>query len=347
MMEKIKKLIVNRRAALAAVLIIALILPYGLKSTFAKHTLFMILIWATCGVAWNMLSGYAGQTSLGHALFYGVGAYVSAMLLSKLYISPWIGMVAGALVAAGMAWVFGKFMFRLSGFYFSIATIALSEVFLVIFKSWSFVGDSRGIFIRMIKDANPLWMMQFKGKEPYCYLALFVLALCMLSSYLLSRSKAGYYFRAIRDESQAAIALGVDIDKYKTIAYMFSAAFCAMAGTIYACYTMYIDPDSVLKTTLSTQICLVAVLGGIGTLWGPVVGSAVLLSVSEIARLKLSGSGDAMDLLLYGLFIIIFAVFQPNGIMGMLGSLKRGLQKGRPHGKKTESSGKPEGGMAA
>ena len=324
-MNNVKKLINRKRIALILVVIVALVLPYAQPSSFAKHTLFMIIIWAICGVAWNMLSGYAGQTSLGHALFYGMGAYVSTMLLAKLSISPWIGMIAGAVFAAALAWLFGKFLFRLSGFYFSIATIALSEIFLVLFKTWSFVGDSRGIFIQGLGDANPLWMMYFKGKEPYCYIALLVLAACMISSWLLSRSKAGYYFRAIRDEPEAAVSLGVDINKYKTLAYMFSAAFCAMAGTIYACYTMYIDPDSVLKNTLSTQICLVAILGGIGTLWGPVIGSAVLLTVSEFARLKLSGSGNALDLLLYGLFIIIFAVFQPNGIMGIVAALKARL----------------------
>ena len=303
--------------------IVALILPYALPSTFAKHTLFMILIWSTCGVAWNILSGYAGQTSLGHALFYGLGAYVSAMLYTRLGVIPWIGMLAGAAAAAALAWGFGRFMFRLSGFYFSIATIALGEIMLVTFKSWSFVGDSRGIFIRASRGANPLLWMFFRDKEPYCYIALVLLIACVIASYKLSQSRAGYYFRAIRDESQAAESLGVDINKYKTIAYMFSAAFCAMAGTIYACYTMYIDPDSVLKSTLSTQICLVAVLGGIGTLPGPIIGSAVLLSVSEFMRLKLSGSGNALDLLLYGIFIIVFAVFQPNGIMGIVASLKK------------------------
>ena len=318
-----KKLYSPQYVPYVIIAVLALILPYALTSTFAKHTLFMILIWGTCGVAWNVLSGYAGQTSLGHALFYGLGAYVSAMLYTRLGIIPWIGMLAGAVTAAAFAWVFGRFMFRLSGFDFSIATIALGEIFLVVFKSWSFVGDSRGIFIRASRNQNPILWMNFRDKEPYCYIALILLLCCLFASYKLSQSRAGYYFRAIRDEPQAAVSLGVDINKYKTIAYMFSAAFCAMAGTVYACYTMYIDPDSVLKSTLSTQICLVAVLGGIGTLPGPIIGSAVLLSVSEFMRLKLSGSGNALDLLLYGIFIILFAVFQPNGIMGIVASFRK------------------------
>src|SRR5699024_6537150 len=151
--------------------------------------------------------------------------------------------------------------------------------FLVLFKSWRFIGDTRGLYLDPPADEGNFWMINFPSKEPYCVIAFGVLLLTMLESYFLSKSRAGYYFRAIRDDTGAAISLGVNINKYKTIAYMFSGAFCALAVTLYACYLRYIDPDSVMKSTISVQICLISVLGGIGTLWGPIIGSSLLIFI--------------------------------------------------------------------
>ena len=309
-------------AGVALFVIVAAAAPFVLGSTFSKDTLFMVLLYATCGVAWNMLSGYAGQTSLGHSLFFGIGAYTSTMLTVKLGISPWIGMLAGMALCCALTWLLGRFLFLLSGFYFSIATSALAEVFLIFFKSWNFIGDTRGLYLDPPGPKGDLWMINFSSKEPYCLVILALLLCTMLASYLMSKSRAGYNFRAIRDNTEAAVSLGVNINKYKTIAYMFSGAFCAMAGTVYACYLRYIDPDSVMKSAISVQICLISVLGGIGTLWGPVLGSTLLIYVSEYVRLQLGGSGTAVDQIIYALIIIIFAVLQPNGILGLVRDLK-------------------------
>jgi len=290
----------------------------------------MILIWSTCGVAWNVLSGSAGQMSLGHSLFFGVGAYVSTMLFMRLGISPWIGMFAAAVVACALAFLFSRFMFNLSGFYFAIGTIALSEIFFTIFMAWRFVGSARGLLIPIYRGDFPfLAAMQSMSAAPYIYTALALLVICLAGSHYLSLSRAGYYFRAIRDESEAAESFGINLRKYKTIAYVYSAAFCAMAGVLYAHYAFYIDPESVMHNRLAVQIAIVAILGGIGNLWGPIIGSVVLVTVSEIARLNLGGTGQAVDLLIYALFIIIFAVFQPHGIIGMIKSIWRKFSRNK------------------
>ncbi len=322
-----KRMIGKKPAGIGLFIAAGAALPFLLRNSFAKDTFFMVLIWATCGVAWNMLSGYAGQTSLGHSLFFGVGAYTATMMTVRAGLSPWIGMLAGMLICCILTWILGRFLFLLSGFYFSIATSALAEIFLVLFKSWKFVGDTRGLYLAPPAARGDLWMINFPTKEPYCVIAFALLLVTMLASYLLSRSRAGYYFRAIRDDSEAAVSLGVDIDRYKTVAYMFSGAFCALAGTLYACYLRYIDPDSVMKSTISVQICLISVLGGIGTLWGPIIGSSLLIFISEYIRLQMGGSGTAIDQLVYALIIILFAVLQPNGIIGLYKALRGKWEK--------------------
>lgn len=298
-------------------LAVALLLPAVLRTSFALHLLIMILVWAMLGAAWNMLGGYAGQVSLGHAVFFGLGAYTCTLLLTKLNIIPWIGMVVGAALAICLAVLLGFPLFRLSGHYFTIGTIAVGEIFWIAVTNWNWAGGARGLFLPI--KGNSLLYLQFTSKIPYYYIALLFFAISMIGSYFLSeKSRAGYYFRAIKDEPEAAQALGVDIRKYKILAYAFSAATTALAGGFFANYVLYIDPDSVLIAKVSTQMCLVTVLGGIGQLWGPLVGSLVLVPVSEFTRVYLSGGGRAADLIIYGVLIVFFAVFQPNGLLGLI-----------------------------
>jgi len=311
---------IKANPGLGACCIIALVLPFVLSISFYQHLLIMILLWATMGVAWNMLAGFAGQFSLGHALFFGAGAYTTTLLFTKAGIVPWLGTITGVIFAVTIAFVLGFPLFRLSGFYFSIGTIALGEIAWILFTNWNWVGGARGLFVPI--KGNTLLYMQFTYKMPYYYIILSFFVLTMIASYILAKSKAGYYFKAIRDETEAAISLGVDIMKYKTIAYVFSAAFTALAGAFYANYILYIDPDSVMMGKLSIQIVLVTVLGGIGHLWGPLVGALVLVPISEFSRVYLSGGGRALDLVFYGVLMVILAVFQPTGLVGLYNKLK-------------------------
>jgi len=184
--------------------------------------------------------------------------------------------------------------------------------------NWDAVGGARGLFVP-IKRPDSLVNFQFhESKRTYYYIALALLVLAVGISRWIVRSRTGYYFRAIREDQDAAAALGIPVARYKQRAMAISAALTALGGTFYAQYVLFIDPESVLPLSLSILVCLVAVLGGVGTLWGPILGAAILVPLGEITRVQLGGTGKALDLVIYGLLIMIVSVVQPGGIMALL-----------------------------
>jgi branched-chain amino acid transport system permease protein len=274
-----------------------------------------MLMVAQLGVAWNILGGYAGQVSLGHAAFFGTGAYVSTLLSIKLGISPWLGMAAGAGVAALLAVIVGWPCFRLKGHYFAMATIAVGEIVQAVVNGQERLGGAVGFFLPLAETG--FWGFVFnRSKLPYYYIALGLLAATLLASWLVARSHVGYYLRAIKDEPDAARSLGVSLTRYKMYAMALSSAFAAMGGTLYAQKELFIDPGSTLSTSLSIKMALVAILGGVGTLAGPVLGAMLLTAIEEASRIAFGGTGRGTDLVVYGLLIVVIAVYQPAGIMG-------------------------------
>ena len=302
-----------------AVLVAACVLPQ-LVDTSHLNTIILILMAAQLGVAWNMLGGYAGQVSLGHAAFVGLGAYTSTLLLINFGISPWFGIVAGGCVAALLSLAFGWSCFRLKGHYFAMATIAVAELVQIFFTEWEYGGTAVGLYVPM-DHQGWLWM-NFATKLPYYWLALGLLLLTLAANLWIERSYLGYYFRAIKDEPDAARSVGVNIARYKQIALSLSAFFSAMGGSLYAQKELYIDPNSVLSTALSIKMALVAILGGVGTLLGPVVGSVVLTGIEEFTRAMFGGSGRGTDVIIYASMIIVIAVFYPTGLLGWLRNFK-------------------------
>ena len=294
----------------------------------------LVLLYAALAQAWNILGGFAGQVSLGNAAFFGIGAYTSTVLLDRWNVSPWLGMVAGMLLATACAIIVGYPVFRLGGHYFAIATIALSEIALVLFSNWEFVGGAVGLSIPFVRgpDRRPTdsWtFLQFnESRVPYFYVALGLALLTTVVAIAVERSKVGYYLRAIKNDQQAARALGVDVLRYKLIAIAVSASLSAAVGTAYAQYLLFIDPETTMRLELSVLIALVAILGGVGTVVGPLLGAVVLIPLSELTRGWLGGAGNTLDLVLYGGLIVLISVFQPNGLL----ALKRRLRAGRrPH----------------
>jgi branched-chain amino acid transport system permease protein len=287
------------------------------------NMLVLVLLYAGLAQAWNLLGGYAGQVSLGNAAFFGIGAYTSTYLLLERTISPWLGLVAGAVLAAIFAVIIGYPVFRLGGHYFAIATIALAEIMLILFSNWGAVGGSVGLSVPFIRgeDRRPAdsWLyMQFNQmREGYLIIALVLATLVTLIVVLVERSKIGYYLRAIKNDQEAARTLGVNVLKYKLIALVLSASLTAMLGTFYAQYLLFIDPETTMRLELSVLIALVAILGGVGTVAGPLLGAAVLIPLSELTRSTLGGSGTTLDLVLYGGLIILVSVIQPNGLIAL------------------------------
>lgn len=302
---------------LGILLLAALAFPWIFRLPYHRDLAIRILLNAMLAQAWNILAGYCGQISLGHAVFFGTGAYTSTVLQMNWGVNPWLGLVAGILVAVAFSQVIGYPCFRLRGHYFAIATIAIGEIVQTVAINWEFIGGARGLTMRFQKDS--LLAFQFAtSKYPYYYIVLVLLAICMLVSWRIERTRLGYYFRAIREDPDAAQSVGIPVTKYKLIAIAISAAFAAAGGTFYAQYVLYIDPDSVLPLSLSILICVLAVVGGVGTLWGALVGAVIMIPLSELTRVHFGGTGRAADLLIYGALLTLVAVFQPAGIVGLL-----------------------------
>jgi len=280
----------------------------------------LVLMAAQAGVAWNMVGGYAGQVSLGHAAFYGLGAYASTLLLVKFGVNPWLGMLSGGFIAALLSLGFGWSCFRLKGHYFAMATIAVAELVQIFFTEWEYGGAAVGLYVPMDRQGW-LWM-NFATKLPYYWLALGLLVITLAANWWIERSYLGYYFRAIKDEPDAARSIGVNIARYKQVALSVSAFFTAVGGSLYAQKELYIDPNSVLSTALSIKMALVSILGGVGTLFGPVVGAVVLTSIEEFTRIAFGGTGRGTDVIIYASLIIVIAVFYPTGLMGWLRSFR-------------------------
>lgn len=305
-------------AALAALIAAALVYPWVFTMPFQQHLVILILTFGLMAVGWNILGGYTGQVSLGNTMFFGVGAYTSTVLLRDFLLSPWVGMLVGIALSIGLALMVGWPTFRLGGHYFAIATIAVAEILHIIVLNTQHLGAAVGISLPILPES---WInMQFHGtdKRPYYYIILAFFAIGMFTVYRLERSKWGYYFRAIKEDPVGARALGVNIQKYKMFAFILSAVFTSMAGTFYAQYVLYIDPFSVLFLQISIIMCLMAVLGGVGTLWGPLIGAVILQLVGEATRVGLGGTGQALDLLIYGFLVMAVAVYQPKGLMGII-----------------------------
>ncbi len=296
--------------------ILLLVYPFVFTQPYLQRLMILIFLYAMLGQSWNILGGYAGQVSLGHAMFFGIGAYTSTLMLVKLGITPWIGMLAGGLAAVALSQIIGYPCFRLKGHYFVIATIVVAQIVQVTFINWSWAGGASGITFPIVP---PTWMnfAFYLTKIPYYYVSFALLAIVLLASYLIERSKAGFYFRAIREDPDAARSLGINIFRYKMLAMAVSAFFTGIGGVFYAQFVQYIDPNSVLPFMLSTLMMLIPVLGGIGLLWGAVLGAFVLIPLSEFTRIYLSNVGSALDLMVYGLLIVLVAVFEPRGLLAL------------------------------
>lgn len=321
----------TKMVALAALIIFALVYPWIFTMPFQQHTVILILTFGLMAVAWNILGGYTGQVSLGNTMFFGVGAYTSTWLLRDYLLSPWVGMLVGIVLSIGLALMVGYPTFRLGGHYFAIATIAVAEILHIIVLNTQQLGAAVGISLPILPES---WInMEFHGtdKRPYYYIILAFFSIAMYTVYRMERSKWGYYFRAIKEDPVGARALGVNIQRYKMLAFILSAVFTSMAGTFYAQYVLYIDPFSVLFLQISILMCLMAVLGGVGTLWGPLIGAVVLQLVGEATRLGLGGTGQALDLVIYGFLVMAVAVYQPKGLMGIIQQFsRRRSQHGAP-----------------
>jgi branched-chain amino acid transport system permease protein len=303
-----------RLAALIAA--VTALLPLFVSDVYTQNLLILTLMFVALSQAWNILSGYCGQISLGHALYFGVGAYVSTILFTKFGIIPWIGMLAGAALSAAIALALGYPCFRLRGHYFTIATVVIAETGYLLFLNWDWVGAALGIQLPMGRDS---WLLlRFsRDKVPYFYFALALACATWLVTWIFEDSKWCYWWRAVKDNPEAAESLGVVVFHSKMAAAAVSAIFTSIAGSFYAQFVGYIDPESVMTFQFSLMMALPAVLGGVGTLWGPSLGAVILIPLNELVRSYVGGSGAGIDLMIYGLLIIAISLARPQGLVSL------------------------------
>ena len=299
-----------RWAALAAALVAA---PLVLQGAFYHRMLALVLLAALASSAWNLVGGYAGQVSFGHAIFFGAGAYLPALVYTHWQAAPTIGIPVGVAVAVVIAIVIGMPTFRLRGHYFSMATIAVAELIRILVSNWPFLGAAIGL--QGPASARSLWDLTFRSSVPYYYLFLGVLVALLAVTLKIERSRMGYYLRAIRAGERAARSLGVPVRRYKLYALILSAAFTALAGSLYVLMIGFVDPDSGLGILVSVQIVIVAALGGAGALFGPLLGAAILVPLQHVANTLFGGSGTGLTYIFYGGIIILLSRFEPGGLL--------------------------------
>jgi branched-chain amino acid transport system permease protein len=296
----------------SAIGLILACVPLAIKDSFVLQVLLLVVMFGALGAAWNLVGGFLGRISFGHSVFVGIGAYTTMLLLHHAKLTPLIGIPAGALVSAGMAFLVGGPTLRLAGHYFAMGTIALLQIGLLLVVNWSWAGGAEGLEAP-IGDAP--WMLLFRSKVPYYLIAVALAFLTFCITYWLVHSRAGFYWRAINGDEEASRSLGVPADRYKMLAFVVSAGITGMWGGFFALYVGFIDPDSMFSLTTSVQVVLVAILGGVGTLVGPWLGAALLLPLSEGTRVLWGSSGLGLDLLIFGLAILLVTLFLPGGLI--------------------------------
>ena len=311
------KAALERRQWIAAVMFFAalLLLPIRLGD-FYLTVLSLVFLSAYVGIAWNLMMGFAGQLSLGHALYFGVGAYVLAILPDRYGVSPWLAMVPAAVLPALLGLGIGALGFRFSvrGVYFALLTIAFSEFARILFEHWDYVGRTGGVFLRALTpDNRPLTSLRGGARFSY-YALLLTMAAGWLLSALLIRSRIGYCWRAIREDEDASRALGVNALRMKLLAVAISAALTGIAGGWFALANGSLFPDSVLGTQISINLIIAPIVGGLGTLFGPILGAFIIVPINEWSRDLAQSSGiNGLNLLIYGLLLMTVIKLSPGG----------------------------------
>lgn len=298
---------------LAAALLLYPLIVSGLDgAAFLQDVGALVLLMAVRASAWNIVGGYAGQVSVGHAMFFGAGAYVSLLVYDLWQWPPLLGMPLGVAVAVLMALVIGTPTFRLQGHYFSMATIAVAELIRIVVSNWNLLGGAIGI--QGPATARGWWDLTFRSSVPYYYIFLGVLAVLLIATYRMERSRFGYYLRAIRAGERAAASLGVPVRLTKLKALAMSAAFTAVAGSLYAFKVGFVNPDQ-LGILYSVEMVIAAALGGAGRLTGPLIGAIVLVPLQSATNSWFGGGGTGLTYILYGGIILLLARFEPGGLI--------------------------------
>jgi len=308
MLKKLRVLII--------VAIVVAILPIFVKDDYFIHTLVMALMFAYLASSWNILGGFVGHFALGNGVYIGIGGYITALLFKTNGISPWIGLIISAVLAGFLSLILSYPCFKLRGSYYVLSTVALLHAFRIVVMNEKTLfgydtGSSQGL---RLPWRGGFINMQFESKLGYYYVIAAMLLVAIIISIYIKSSKNGFYFSAITTNQEAAEAMGVNTTVYKLKAQFISAALTALGGGFYVMFIMFLDPNRVLSYNFSVEIMLYAVVGGLDTIWGPVIGAAVLYPVNEALRISLGTSFTGLSTAIYGLILMLVVYFMPGGV---------------------------------
>jgi branched-chain amino acid transport system permease protein len=324
---------VRQLVVLAGFVVVVGLLPLGLSDrgeSIAVRTLIIALL----SVGWNLMSGYGGLFSFGHAAFFGIGAYTDAYLVVEHDISPWIAMALGALLAAvaGTLIAYLCLRYRLAGAYFALATFAFAQLFLLVVQNVEALGKTEGFNLPILPEES-FWMMQFEsGSSMYFWIPLGLLAASLAVVIGFINSRAGQRVQAVRDDETAAESLGISVMKYRLIPVALSCCIAAVAGAYYTQYYFFVGPEQAFGATVSVEAIVPAVIGGIGTVWGPVIGALVVGPLAELiaellrnppASLSFLEGLTGLDIVVYSVLLVAIVIFMPKGIYGTLRDRRR------------------------
>ncbi|HWQ78204.1 MAG TPA: branched-chain amino acid ABC transporter permease [Anaerovoracaceae bacterium] len=324
-MEPGKKRITAPAVILAAAFIALALLPLGVRP-YTVNTMILILMYAYFSSAWNIVCGFLGELSMGHSVMVAMGAYTSTMLLMDFGLNPWAGLIIGALIAGIFGFIIGYPCFKLKGPYFTLTTIAFAELLRTWFVNNETLplihlntGGAMGLVLP--RSGQGFLFMESSSKTTYYYFIFIILVAVLLVSAMIKSSRFGYYLTAIKSDPDAAASLGINVPRMKMYAMVISSVFMGIGGTFYAEYFRYIGPDRVFGLDLSIQFALIALIGGQGTVFGPVIGAFLLIPLSETLSASLGSTISGLHLFLYGVVMIFVVLFMPKGIYGPIQNL--------------------------
>ena len=301
---------------------VLLSMPLWITDGYVLQLIFRVVVFAVLGMAWNIIGGYAGQLSLGHVAYFGIGAYAMTLSTERIGWNPWLGVILGAVLAAIGALIIGSITFRLRGPYFALSTIAAAEIIRVLVQNQDqLTHGAVGTNAPLLFQAPNLDQKFFWGAVP-------LLGAVFAFSTWIHSSRFGYRLRAIRENENTAMAVGVNPSREKLLALLPSAMFTALGGSLYASYFSFVGPDTVLTIDISVQAALIAMLGGAATVWGPILGSIVLTLTSEIFKTYF----EHTHLIVYGALLIVVVIFLPGGVISLFEGRKRFRREAGPIG---------------
>ncbi len=309
----------NFQFLMGLVIIVLLALsPLVVDRVYYINIIILTVLYAFVAIAWNIVGGYAGLFLIGLVPFYGIGAYTTVMLLRYLDLTPWIGILVSAIPAMALGYIvaFLTMRYGLKMDYFGLFTLAVMTSLALLFSKWELAGSAMGLSVPFVSESAAL--MTFRDKEPYLYIVLGLLLAGLIINYLIARSKLGKYLVAIREDESAAEALGVNVTKYKILAMVISAGLLGIGGGFYVMFTAFVEPPVIFGLTFNFELLVAPIIGGRGTILGPILGALLNKPIVELVRGWFSVTRAGTNLVFYGMFLIIFVLFLPRGVVGLL-----------------------------